>query len=110
MKQYYIKGIMHTLDKNTFEVFEEKSFHNGITNLNDYHYEIGKDDDTNLEFLLREFSLEEDNLKEDTFYLCLASFNISYTQDYFGEHDFDIEDLDFKFNELNQEDISYIKM
>jgi len=91
---YFIKGIIHFITDDSFEVLVDEFFssyleHNGnFANQDDHCIDLKNDLQYN----------DDITPKEGEVYGVLWEFQLKYYQDYYGEYDFDIHTIDTKFN------------
>jgi len=100
----FVKGIIHIIDdENNFEVHQENFF---STHLEKNGQFLSLQD---LQLRMEDLLFDELNFetKEDEVYGVLIEFNFSYSRDYYGESDLDIEIINSQFSKFDDEYTKY---
>ena len=95
---YFLKGIIHVVSKNDFEVFEEVFFYSGLES-NGYFMsqsDVGVYLDEELKQI--DWGIEPEL---DRCYGVLYEFKCNYSTDYWGESDMEVEPINLHFSRFD---------
>jgi hypothetical protein len=95
---YFIKGIIHIIDENDFEIFEESFFYAGLEP--NGHFQNQDDVGVYLQYELKELDWDIEP-EIDRCYGVLYEFKCNYSTDYWGEHDMTVEPINLHFSKFD---------
>lgn len=97
---YFLKGIIHITGEKEFEVFEESFFYAGLES--NGHFQNQEDVGIGLEYELPQldWGIEPEI---DRCYGVLYEFKCNYYQDYWGEHDMNVEPINLHFSRFDDD-------